>query len=148
MKCLILLAALCCVVSVKATPALEDVQAEIANADPRYVLSRSSHHVPEDDPLVSVFVDILHDGDEETVPEPQNPTREELLERVKEEVRQLMQKRSGVPVAEVVPAKEEASVDDEFDPEFDDRIGKLVNVYVAVDNRGNGNGDGLVNVVT
>ncbi|KAL1402001.1 hypothetical protein pipiens_000995, partial [Culex pipiens pipiens] len=59
-----------------------------------------------------------------------------------------MQKRSGVPVAEVVPAKEEASVDDEFDPEFDDRIGKLVNVYVAVDNRGNGNGDGLVNVVT
>lgn len=139
MRLTLLLAVIGCIACIHAAPlAGKDVKAEINEADPRYVLSSSAHHIPDDDPLVSIFVDILHDGDGETDPEPY-----EEAEAAAESPKQSMKKRV-LAAAEETETSED--VEEEVDEERDNRIGKFVNIHVGIDNRGNGNGDGLVNL--
>lgn len=135
MRYLVFFAVFSVIACIQAAPLAQDVQAEIDQADPRSVLSSSSHHIPDDDPLVSIFVDILHDGEGEYEPEPYEG---EHGAETKQSPKEAMKKR-------VLAVDDEAEVPED-DDERDNRIGKLVNIHIGIDNRGNGNGDGLVNL--
>lgn len=141
MKHSLLLAVISCILCIQAAP-IENVKAAIEEANPLYVLSSSAHHIPDDDPLVSIFVDILHDGDGETDPEPYEENAAAEAEAVQSPKEQMKKRVLAVADDETTEDVEDGEVDEERD----NRIGKFVNIHVGIDNRGNGNGDGLVNL--